>query len=52
MVLLKFVPCVTVSLRLNVSVALSVIGLTLGSEPKLPPLPTCSVPAVILVEPL
>ena len=52
MTLPKLMPCVTLSLRLNASVALSVIGLTLGSEPKLPPLPICSVPAVILVEPL
>ena len=54
MTLLKFVPCVNVSLWLKASVppAPIVIRLAAEIEPKLPPLPTCSVPAVIVVGPM
>ena len=45
---LKSVPWVTVLLRLKTSVPLSVIELLVESEPVVPPLPICRVPALIV----
>ena len=52
---LKSVPCVTVSARLNTSAPLLAIVLLGESEPAvapLPPLPTWSVPPLIVVPPV
>ena len=52
MALAKSVPCVTVLLRLNTRVALSVMELLVESDPVVPPAPTCSVPALMVVLPV
>ena len=50
---LKFVPCVTVPLRLKTSVPLSVIAaaVPVESDPLAPPSPICKVPDEIVVPP-
>ena len=49
---LKSVPCETALLRLIVRLPLSVIVLLVESEPVVPPLPSWSVPALIVVAPV
>ena len=49
---LKSVPWVTVSVRFTVNVPLFVIALDVESDPVVPPLPSCSVPAEIVVAPV
>ena len=49
---LKSVPCKTALLRLIVRFPLSVIVLLVDSEPVVPPLPSWSVPALIVVAPV
>ena len=48
---LKFVPCVTVSVRLKASVLLFVIELPAATSPEVKPQPICSVPPEIVVAP-
>jgi hypothetical protein len=48
----KAVPWVIVLLRLNTRVPLFVIALDVESDPVVPPFPSWSVPAVMVVEPL
>ena len=48
----KAVPWVMVLLRLNTRVPLFVIALDVESDPVVPPFPSWSVPAVMVVEPL
>ena len=48
----KSVPCTMEFDRLKMSVPLFVIALLVSSEPVVPPLPICRVPAVIKVFPV
>ena len=48
---LKFVPWVTVLLRLNERVPLLRIALLVERDPSRPPLPSCRVPPLIVVAP-
>ena len=49
---LKSVPCVTVFVRLNVSVLLLIMAPLAESDPVVPPLPSCKVPVLIFVSPV
>ena len=49
---LKSVPCVTVFVRLKVSVPLLKMAPLAESDPVVPPFPSCKVPALILVSPV
>ena len=52
MELLKSTPCVTLLLRLIVRLPLLVIALLVDRLPVVPPLPSCSVPPLMVVVPV